>query len=265
MLTEPVDLVLDVGNTRTKVALVAASGVLRHGVTANGDAAAVRSFLEGSVPKAIALGSVARPNEAYVRELQTVAPVLVIDGVSPSPLKNTYGTLNTLGADRLANVVAALLRFPGRPFLVIDPGTCITYDLCEADGTYMGGAISPGLRMRAAAMNAYSARLPLVEPPLQPMVLGATTETSLAAGIHHGIRGEMEGFIRSYGKERPGLCVILTGGDAVRFARALESGIFALPFLTLDGYHALLNHHRSLHGDPVPPVAGGAGGSGPAG
>lgn len=265
MLTEPVDLVLDVGNTRTKMALVKTSGVVRQGLAPNGDVAAVRFFLDGVVPEAIALGSVALPDQNYVQQLQTVAPVLVIDGTAPSPLKNMYATLNTLGADRLANVVAAVHRFPGRPVLVIDPGTCITYDLCEADGTYVGGAISPGLRMRAAAMNAHSAGLPLVDPPIRPATQGNTTESSLAAGIHHGIRGEMEGFIRSYGKERPGLCVILTGGDAVRFARALESGIFALPFLTLEGYHALLNHHRALHGDHYPAAALDGGGAGPTG
>ena len=131
---------------------------------------------------------------------------------------------------------------------------------CEANGTYSGGAISPGMRMRAKAMNAYSARLPLVDPAPAPALVGTTTETSLEAGIHFGILGELEGTIRRYRTDRPDLAVVLTGGDAVRFSRALESGIFALPFLTLEGYHALLVHHRSLHGGTV--AAGTAGGLG---
>lgn len=197
-------------------------------------------------------GSTARPDDALRRFLGGLAPALEITGASEAPIRNGYGTRPTLGADRLANATAALRRFPGRPSLVIDLGTCVTYDVCEVDGSYAGGAISPGLRMRAQAMNAYSARLPLVEPGASPELLGTTTQHGLEAGVHYGLLGEVEGFIRRYGQGRPQMAVLLTGGDAPRIARALESGIFALPLLTLEGYHALLLHHRALLGDGPP-------------
>ncbi|MBK7102167.1 MAG: type III pantothenate kinase [Flavobacteriales bacterium] len=259
------DLILDIGNTRTKLAIYQGGRALSHQVIENGDTAAIEEFLGGAVPDAITVGSTANPDPATIAQLRQLAPVLVLSGDSLSPLQVAYGTRHTLGADRLANAVAAVGRFPGRPILVIDAGTCITYDLCEAEGTYRGGAISPGMHMRSKAMYAYSARLPKVDPDPSPEFLGETTEDSLAAGMHFGILGEMEGFIRRLGKERPGMVVVITGGDAVRFVRGLESGIFALPYLTLEGYHALLQHHRALTGGVLPFGTAGSSGTSPAG
>jgi type III pantothenate kinase len=259
------DLVLDVGNTRTKWALFTNEGVSAHGHVPTGNKQALLALLEGRSVTSIAWGSVARPDPGLLAALRSKAPVLVLSGASPSPLGNAYATPMSLGADRLANAVAAVRRFPGRPVLVIDAGTCITYDVCGSDGCYAGGAIAPGMRMRSKAMHAYSARLPEVDPPPSPDLIGTTTEASLAAGIHFGIVGEIEGFVRRVGKERPGLAVLITGGDGVRFIRAMESGIFALPLLTLEGYHALLVHHRALHGGTLGPDAVRADGTGPAG
>jgi type III pantothenate kinase len=94
-------------------------------------------------------------------------------------------------------------------------------------------------------MNAYSARLPLVEPPADAALMGTDTTTSLASGVHHGIVHELEGFIDRLEHHYPGIAVVLTGGDGLRFARALKSGIFAHPFLTLEGLHAILLHQNA--------------------
>ncbi|MBX2971531.1 MAG: type III pantothenate kinase [Flavobacteriales bacterium] len=259
------DLVLDVGNTRTKLGLFPGGKLLEHGHIANGDLVALRAFVAGRRVDAIVTGSTAAADARFMEALGTIAPTVTITGASPSPLRNAYGTQHTLGADRLANAVGALCRFPGRAVLAIDLGTCLTYDLCLPDGTYAGGGISPGLRMRAQAMHTYSARLPLVEPGERPALVGTTTEESLAAGIHYGILGELEGHVRRFRNEHAHLAVVLTGGDALRFVRGLESGIFALPHLTLEGYHALLQHHRTLHRAAGAAGSGAIGGTGAAG
>ncbi len=257
------DLVLDVGNTRTKLGLFRGGTLLAHSHMANGDLVALRTFVAGTRLGGIVMGSTAAADARFMEVLNGMAPTVTISGASPSPLRNAYGTQHTLGADRLANAVAVLCRFPGRAVLAIDPGTCLTYDLCLPDGTYAGGGISPGLRMRAAAMNAYSARLPLVEPGERPALVGTSTEASLAAGIHYGMLGELEGYIRRFRNEHADLAVVLTGGDALRFVRGLESGIFALPHLTLEGYHALLDHHRMLGGAPGAAASRAVDGPGP--
>lgn len=259
------DLVLDVGNTRTKAALFQGSEVLAHGIVPSGDVAAVRSFAAEHTVQNIALGSTAAPDQPMLESLSAIAPVLLITGASPAPLGNAYGTPHTLGADRLANAVAAMRRFPGRAVLAVDLGTCITYDVVGADGLHRGGAISPGLHMRARAMHAYSARLPLVHPPEAPTLVGTSTHASLASGIHFGILGELREYISRLRNEEKDLAVVLTGGDAPRFVRGMESGIFALPLLTLEGYHALLLHHRALGGAAGAGVSPAVDGAGPAG
>jgi type III pantothenate kinase len=236
-------LVIDIGNTRSKAVVFDRGVVVRSAVLSDGDATAVLDFLGGLRPTAIVIGSVAEDVTELANDLNELAPVLVVTGSTPLPIRNAYGTPLTLGVDRSANAVAAVRRFPGRNVLVIDAGSCITYDLVDSTGTFRGGAISPGLQMRVKAMNTYSVRLPLVDLTEVPPLLGGTTEEALQAGVHHGAMAEMSGFIHQYADQFPQLVVILTGGDGLRAARALKNGIFAVPFLTLEGLHAILDHH----------------------
>ena len=83
---------------------------------------------------------------------------------TPLPVINLYETPETLGYDRMAAVVAANEQFPGRDILVIDAGTCITYEFIDSLGQYHGGNISPGLQMRFKALHQFTGRLPLVAP-----------------------------------------------------------------------------------------------------
>lgn len=256
------DLVIDVGNTRLKAALFADAGPVRSFGSHHGDLEGLRQWLGPARPRAVVLASVAAPDAAFEAGLAALGPLLVLNGASPSPLRSAYRTPLTLGLDRLANAVGAVSLFPGRTVIAVDLGTCITYDVVDAEGRYSGGLITPGMLMRARAMNAYSARLPLVSPTEVPPLIGLDTAGCLLAGVHHGVRAELQGLIADLGQGSPDHAVVLTGGDALRFAKALKNGIFADPLLTLRGSHALLLHHRSM--DPVPPPAGaGAAGGGP--
>jgi len=246
--------VLDVGNSRTKVALFQAAGrALRWTTLANGDRLGLHQWLGGMVPSHAVHGSVASHHPELGRYLAELCPVLEVTGTTATPLRSAYATQHSLGADRLANAVGAATHHPGRPVLAVDAGTCITYDLVSAEGIHLGGAITPGMHLRAKAMHNHSARLPLVDPGPSPAALGSDTRSSLAAGIHHGMLGEVLGFMATYGHHRADLAVVLTGGDALRIATGLKSGIFAHPLLTLEGLHAILVHNLALD-----PAAGGA-------
>lgn len=216
---------------------------------AHGDAVSLAQWLHGVELDHIALGTVAVPDAAFLEKLRDRAPVKEITGVTPSPIRSLYSTPLSLGVDRLANAVAMAALFPDRSALAIDLGSCITYDLVDGLSVYRGGVISPGMHMRARAMHAYSARLPEVLPQEDSSLPGTDTITSLAAGIHHGLLFELEGMIDAFRQQHPGLAVVLTGGDAPRFAKALKSGIFAHPSLTLLGLYALL--HFDPNGDFV--------------
>lgn len=236
----PGELVIDVGNSSMKLGLFSRGRIVARGTAPLGDHVVVDRFLAGHQPARVAIGSVAKPLGAFVEAMRRKAPVSMITGDSPSPVSSLYTTRNTLGVDRLANVVGAAVTFPRRAVLAIDLGTCITYDLVDELAIHRGGIISPGLRMRAQAMHHYSARLPEVAPPEDTVLLGTATETSLASGIHHGTMLELSGYIAAFRQQHRGMAVVLTGGDAPRAARALKSGIFAHPTLTLIGLHALL-------------------------
>jgi type III pantothenate kinase len=205
-------------------------------------------FLADDQVERIVLASTARPDEAQLQRLTDLAPLTQVTGGTATPLRIDYKTPESLGADRLANAVAAAALYPARPVLAIDLGTCITYDLVDAHGTYLGGLISPGHHMRAQAMHMLTARLPEVDPPTHPPLIGRSTLECLAAGTHHGTRAELKALIAECRQQYPGLAVVLTGGDAPRFARALENGIFAHPYLTLLGLLEILLHLHPADG-----------------
>ena len=246
------DLVVDVGNTRMKLGLFVRGRLLGHRVAAQGDIAAVGQLLGGSQLDRVALGSVGSPDPKLLDALRRLAPVTEITGTTPAPVRSLYISRNTLGVDRLANVVGAALLFPRRVVLAIDLGSCATYDLVDELTVHRGGIIAPGLRMRARAMHAYSARLPEVVPPDDPDLIGTNTANCLESGVHHGMLMELQGHIASFRQQHRGMAVVITGGDAPRFAKALKSGIFAHPTLTLLGLHALL-HYDPDHGPPSSP------------
>ena len=161
------------------------------------------------------------------------------------PVKILYKTPQTLGADRLAGSVAAQGQFPGENILKLDFGTCITYDVVNAQSEYLGGAIAPGMLMRFKALHNYTAKLPLVDPMQfnQFELTGTDTPTSILSGVINGIKYEVEGIINEYRQRLGSLKVVATGGDAGLFAALIKSEIFARPYLVLEGLNEILNHN----------------------
>ncbi len=169
-----------------------------------------------------------------------IAPLL-LDQLTKLPFENRYKTKETLGNDRKALVSGAMKLFPKQNCLVIDAGTCITYDFINAAQCYLGGAISPGYTMRFKALNHYTAKLPLIEKTEDNVTLiGDSTNTSIKSGVYHGVLMELEGVMGQYLKKYSDLIVILTGGDAKHFEKQLKATIFAIPNLQMEGlYHIL--------------------------
>ena len=104
--------------------------------------------------------------------------------------------------DRIALVAGAVLKFPNKNVLVIDAGTCITYDFIDANNNYYGGAISPGLKMRYKALHEFTEKLPLLEPISIKTKIGNTTENSIHVGIINGVINEIDSTIEQYRKKK---------------------------------------------------------------
>lgn len=170
-------------------------------------------------------------------------PFVELSSHTPLPVINSYRSPSTLGRDRIACAVAASRLFPGFPCLVVNAGTCITYDLVTAQNEYLGGAISAGLQMRLRAMHTFTRKLPLIE--LQPPgnLTGSETQSSMLSGTVHGTVAEVKGMIGDYKKFYPGLQVILSGGDMEYLDKLLKIRIFALPNIVMLGLKYILEYN----------------------
>jgi type III pantothenate kinase len=171
--------------------------------------------------------------------------VILLSHSLPVPFNSYYKTPETLGVDRIAAICGASDLFPGKNCLVVDTGTCITYDFIDRNLNYFGGGISPGLTLRFRAMNSFTARLPLVEPAEDPALIGNSTVTCMQSGVILGIVEELDGIIRRYSEKFEDLQVILTGGDCIFFENKLKASIFASPELVLRGLNSILLYNVS--------------------
>lgn len=158
-------------------------------------------------------------------------------------IRVTYDPPHAVGADRIANALAALARFEP-PIIVVDLGTATTFDSIGRDGTYLGGAILPGVKLSSEALFDRAAKLPQVEFVAPPTALGTNTVHSLQSGIMLGYAGAIDTLARRIDREMGGGSTILaTGGLGGLFLGIAESIHSYEPTLTLDGL-VLAHRHR---------------------
>lgn len=160
------------------------------------------------------------------------------------PFQNKYATPETLGVDRIALVVAAVTQYPKQNVLVIDAGTCITYDFKTDNEVYLGGGISPGIQLRYKTLNLLTANLPLLAPKMPENYIGNSTENAIHSGVSVGVITEIDGIIDRYKEQFEHLTVILTGGDTNFLAKRLKNTIFANSKFLLQGLNNVLEYIR---------------------
>ena len=141
----------------------------------------------------------------------------------------------------MALVSASVQQFPNDNVLIIDAGTCITYDFVTAENEYLGGAISPGIDLRYKALHNLTAHLPLLEKKAPKHIIGNSTNSSIHSGVIHGVVKEIDGMIDEYREKHTDLTVILTGGDAKFLSNQLKNSIFANSNFLLEGLNFILD------------------------
>ncbi|NML66885.1 type III pantothenate kinase [Hymenobacter sp. RP-2-7] len=246
-------LIIDLGNTALKYGLFADGRLREHGILH--EPARLLALWQQHQPAQAILASVAaeavtQPWLAALAAAGALGQVLPLrPGFTPVPIRNAYATPHTLGPDRLAGVVGAAGLRPGRDTLVVDAGTALKLDLVTADGTYHGGSIAPGLRMRLQALHTFTGRLPLLDlPPAAEAVqlIGDSTASAMHSGVLRGAAAEVVGLLATYERHYPDLGVVLTGGDAPYLQAALEAAsgrIFVVPELVLLGLEMILRYN----------------------
>lgn len=240
------NLVVDAGNTRVKMAVFEGKRLVYLGETT------VQDFQEqvGAVFKeymGIDWGIVSNVGALTQKHLAVVSlycNVHVLSHASKMPFKNSYASPHTLGVDRMALVSAAFFENAHKNTLVIDAGTCVTYDIINDFDEYLGGAISPGLQMRYTAMHEHTANLPLLERRELLDFIGNTTENSMHSGVLNGLCLELDGAIDQYRERFKDLTVILTGGDGHFLSKRLKNTIFADSNFLLKGLNHLLEYNK---------------------
>jgi type III pantothenate kinase len=195
-------------------------------------------FAEYNLEQA-AVCSVRAEEPSIISDISQRVPTLVVSHLVHLPFTTRYLTPETLGTDRLAVLAGVATLYPGQDVLVVDAGTCITYDFMDQEAVHHGGGISPGIDMRFKALNHFTGKLPLVSSSASPL-LGITTEGSIASGVLNGVLSEVEGIVAQYRSDHQRQRTILTGGDAALIAPKLKTQIFAAPNLVLYGLNSIL-------------------------
>jgi type III pantothenate kinase len=236
------NLVIDSGNTSIKLGIFD-DGALKE-VIPNLSFEGLKEFSKKLVPGNVIISSVSIESQDLV-SLFFASKIIVLNTETRLPFKNLYKTPQTLGSDRIAAVAGGQKLFPYHNCLVIDAGTCITFDFLDKSGSYLGGSISPGLSLRFKAMNNFTARLPLVERKDHAELIGQSTEEAILSGVINGTVGELNSLIASYKDAFPDLKVIICGGDTSFFESKIKPSIFAVPELVLIGLNRILEYNVS--------------------
>jgi type III pantothenate kinase len=242
------NLVIDIGNTRTKFSVCNRGDVL---ITVP-----VEEFLPSHIDvlkleydglNKVILCAVKDYSDALKNALHEKFDTFIELGAdTPLPIENCYESKETLGKDRIAAIVGAYDLHPNTNILVIDAGTAITYDILTEDGKYLGGNISPGLEMRFKALNQFTGKLPKIEKTEFNKLYGKTTEQAIIAGVQNGTVFEVDATITSFKEFYNNLKVIITGGDAEFFDNKLKNSFFVHFNLTSLGLNRILQHNGEI-------------------
>jgi type III pantothenate kinase len=199
----------------------------------------IRVLLDRFRPSRTILSSVIHHNPGLEELLRTETHFHKLDHHSKIPVTTPVGKPDTIGADRLALVVAAVTLFPEKNNLVIGLGSAITYNYVNKYREFIGGGISPGMEMRFRSLQAFTAKLPLVKADWNFPLAGYDTRTNILSGVILGMAKEVDGIIEAYEEKYDNFNVLLSGGDTAYFIRHLKKKIFADPYLIYKGLYAI--------------------------
>ena len=239
------NLVIDVGNSRVKVALFKEGSIFwQDSFEKQKIVFFLKKISQENKISQVIISSVATISEDDFARIAQLFPLKKLSYETKIPFQNNYGTPTTLGVDRIALMAGAAYNYPNQNILVIDAGSCITFDFMNENGIYKGGSISPGIEMRYKLLHKFTANLPLLKPESDVGLIGDSTINSIHSGVVNGVLAEINGIIERYKLEYGKLTPILTGGDTYFLAKRLKNGIFANPNYLLEGLNSIMRYNN---------------------
>jgi type III pantothenate kinase len=237
-------LCFDFGNTRLKCGVFEDRSFLEERVLESMDSSAIQQLIDQYQPQKSILSSVINHPPQLEELLDKHTRFHKLGHTSKLPMTTPVGKPETIGADRLAIIAAAVDLFPKQHNLAIGLGTCITYNFVNNAHAFLGGSISPGMNMRFRAMHEQTALLPLIKAETNFPLVGYDTKTNLLSGVILGMAKEIDGIIEAYALKYSNFNVLLTGGDMGFFVPHLKNRIFADPNLIYKGLYAISEYNN---------------------
>lgn len=236
-----VNTVIDIGNSRIKIGIFDGREMEKFFSVETGSEAI--EILEDFDHENLLISSVKKKTE-WVKNLTVPGTSITLNSNTNLPIEIEYLTPETLGVDRIGAAVGAWLRYPQNYCLIIDVGTCITYDLIDDQGCFKGGSISPGIKMKLRSIHDFTSKLPLIENWSEEIYLtGKSTKDSILSGILLGTKQEIEGFIRSYQDKIANLRIVFTGGGYPLVKNLFKHEYYWFPHLVLEGLNGILEYN----------------------
>ena len=240
-----INLVIDIGNSRTKLALFNQHDLMFSVPIGHLTLNHLKMLKEEHTQLTQAILSSVKPVDDELLQFlsENFDLFIELDHLTKLPIENLYETPETLGKDRIAAAVGANELFPNQNILIIDAGTAITYDLVSEKNQFIGGNISPGLQMRFKALNHFTGKLPLVSYSDEYQNIGKNTTDAIRAGVQNGILYEIGQTIELFNRNYQNLQIVMTGGDSIFFDKKLNYSIFVHINITLIGLNRILEHN----------------------
>ncbi len=240
------NLVLDIGNTNSKFSVFKSDRLIDYGIW---ESINVKEEFQNwnnnnQNCKSIIISDVLGINKSDFESISKCLLVWVSAKIN-LPFEINYKVPEELGADRISLVAGAVCTYPKKNCLIIDIGTCITYDFVSRNSLYEGGSISPGFSLRYNSINEYTSKLPRLKITIPKKITGDSTEACIHSGIFYGIIGEIENQIHFYKEKYKDLTIILTGGDSQYLANRIKNGIFASKNFISKGLFNILKLNNS--------------------
>ncbi len=238
-----VNLCIDIGNSRIKMAMMEEDRIRHFGIFEHDRIAELEQWLSEQEFERAIYSSVLQEDPSWLISLKKAQSIIKLDAQLKLPITIYYKTPESLGSDRIAALTGAVDLHPNKNILIVNAGTCITFDLITENHEFSGGNISPGLDMRWRAMHEFTAALPRVtQIDHQNGILGKSTFEALQKGALLGLVYEIEGYYSHLKSIYPELCCIITGGAATFLVNQLNFDNFAEPYLVLKGLNTILNY-----------------------
>lgn len=237
--------VVDIGNSRIKLGLFEAEELMQTWVFS--EVSKIAEIIASKPARQLLISSVSKErSRELVRRVSESTVVISFEDLKALPFSSKYKTPETLGKDRIAVIAFAEQKYKHIPVLVIDAGTCITYDYLSEDGVHLGGAIAPGLKMRFSAVSDYTSALPMIEVENQSFstdMIGDSTNSCIEKGVFGGYLSEVNQRIAEFKKNDSNGVILFCGGDADKILPFIQEKVIYQPQLVLLGInHVLLNH-----------------------